>query len=292
MQRGYAKEKELTKAYIEALCEEYEKKTGNMVTDHMKNYLIQQYDRDKESVFEQFATEKTEQIHLDLLKERVKNGEELAKEQLQALADKYHIPEDQLEIPKDNPDLPFLHNFHTGEIPQEKHSNIKPDDPEYILRPYVHGIGNKPDTKIEMPLMAAAAGAAAAGNKRLASATLLTGAAAYGANVVNKKFKNEGIVLPGTDHVGPGNKILIGPARSKTDQVAKEHDIEYDTLINEAREGKYTEEEFKQKLFDIDKKAIDEFAKTDDWQGFIAKWGLKLKTNIEQTLDRPIYPGE
>lgn len=118
----------------------------------------------------------------------------------------------------------------------------------------------------------------------------LGGIAAIATSKSNNNEPKQGYVLPGTDYVGPGNDIHIGPARSGTDQVAKEHDIAYDKLIHKAQNGLLTEEEFKKQLYEIDNTAIQEFSKQEDWQSFIGKWGLKFKTSVEQTINKPIYP--
>ncbi|UUA80618.1 putative VP1 [Haiju virus] len=138
---------------------------------------------------------------------------------------------------------------------------------------------------------AIAAGAAAVGT----AATVAGGAVAWLASSYDSKSKEDqsprrGLVLPGTKYVGPGNDIHIDAPQHEADAVAKEHDVAYQLLIDEGKTGKLTEEQFKQKLFKIDKEAIDKFAQDKSWQSFVGNYGLKFKTYLEQTINKAIYP--
>nr|QTZ83159.1 MAG: structural protein [Motacilla cinerea ambidensovirus] len=130
------------------------------------------------------------------------------------------------------------------------------------------------------------------------AATAVGGAAIAGIGVGVKGLvdhvRNKGAVLPGTDFVGPGNPIDPKPARSETDQVAKEHDLGYDSLLNRARSEYITEEEFRREVQNLDDEAIhrfsEEYQKSGTWQAFVGKYGLKTKRLIEDVLGAPVYP--
>lgn len=119
---------------------------------------------------------------------------------------------------------------------------------------------------------------------------------AIGAAVSNQSDDKpkRGYVLPNSDYIGPGNDIHIGPARNAADQAAKEHDLEYEKIINEAR-GKYmSQQEFTNRIRQADKKAISEFEEdikqTGNWQAYVGKYGLKIKSGVETLIGKPIYP--
>lgn len=111
-----------------------------------------------------------------------------------------------------------------------------------------------------------------------------------GTKKIQQRMKEKGAVLPGSDYIGPGNPIHIAPARSEADQIAKEHDIAYEKLIQDAKNGILTEEEFKQKLYAIDDEAITKFGNDDSWHALIGRYGLKFKTTLEKTINKPLYP--
>lgn len=105
---------------------------------------------------------------------------------------------------------------------------------------------------------------------------------------------NKGAVLPGTDFVGPGNPIDPKPARSETDQIAKEHDVGYDNLLKRAQEEYLDEQTFREEVQKLDDTAIhrfeEEYRKSGTWQAFVGKFGLKAKRTLEAALGHPIYP--
>ncbi|XP_049955448.1 uncharacterized protein LOC126471369 [Schistocerca serialis cubense] len=105
---------------------------------------------------------------------------------------------------------------------------------------------------------------------------------------------HKGYNLPGSDYVGSGNPINIDAPRSGADAIAKEHDVGYDNLLKEARERPFTEEEFRQRVQQLDAKAIIDFAidwsHTRNWHSFVGKYGLKLKTAVEQRIGKTLYP--
>lgn len=130
------------------------------------------------------------------------------------------------------------------------------------------------------------------------AATAAGGAALAGIAVGIKKLvdhtTNKGAVLPGTDFVGPGNPIDPKPARSETDQVAKEHDLGYENLLNRAKSEYLSEEDFKREVYKLDDEAIhrfsEEYQKSGTWQAFVGKYGLKAKRLIEDVIGAPVYP--
>lgn len=107
------------------------------------------------------------------------------------------------------------------------------------------------------------------------------------------RTKEKGLVLPGSEYIGPGNPIPISATRNKADQIAKDHDVGYTKLIEEARQGKLTEDEFKIKLHKLDTKAIEDFEQevkeSGSWNAWIGAKGLKLKKTFEN-MYKPVYP--
>ncbi len=51
------------------------------------------------------------------------------------------------------------------------------------------------------------------------------------AGVAKGAIKGEGVVLPGSKYIGPGNKMNKGKPNSKADAYAFQHDIDYDDYI-------------------------------------------------------------
>lgn len=51
------------------------------------------------------------------------------------------------------------------------------------------------------------------------------------AKVVKTAAKGEGIVLPGSKYIGPGNRMDKGTPTSRADALAYQHDIDYDNYI-------------------------------------------------------------
>lgn len=108
-----------------------------------------------------------------------------------------------------------------------------------------------------------------------------------------------GVTLPGTDYVGPGNKIHIDAPRSEVDAIAKDHDVAYDRAphISATAHPDYKKQElerFKQHIANADAEAIEKFTKhwekDKNWQAFVAKYGLEAKQWIESVIGHPLYP--
>ncbi|AGZ03695.1 VP1 [Solenopsis invicta densovirus] len=105
-----------------------------------------------------------------------------------------------------------------------------------------------------------------------------------------------GVTLPGSDYIGPGNKIGIDAPRSAADQIGKFHDITYAELLEAARRGVITKKEFLYGINHTDKKHADLFDKewkeSGSWQAFIGKYGLNFKNYIEEKTGvlYPSYP--
>lgn len=84
-------------------------------------------------------------------------------------------------------------------------------------------------------------------------------------------------------HMGPGNKIKES-ALNELDNIAREHDIAYKNAITDAD------------VYEADKiflSAIDKYKSTswtDSGIKLLAKTGINLKTSVEQTLDKVLYP--
>lgn len=159
---------------------------------------------------------------------------------------------------------------------------------------------NIPESFETSPLLpgAASGGIASAtgGASTLATAGGLVGAAlgagALTTSIANR-YQNKGLVLPGTDYVGPGNKINIDAPRSGSDAIAKEHDIGYERIQALAARGDLTEREFAEHIEQLDTDAIRKFAEhfhtSGEWQSFVGRWGLYLKNRIE-AVTGPLYP--
>lgn len=103
----------------------------------------------------------------------------------------------------------------------------------------------------------------------------------------------KGLTLPGSDHIGPGNDIIMGAARSGADQVAKDHDIAYHNIIEFARQNALSSDEFRNMISSADQTAIDQFNKeiseTKTWQAYVGKYGLKIKKAFEDNV-KHVYP--
>lgn len=159
---------------------------------------------------------------------------------------------------------------------------------------------NIPETFETSPLLGSAS--AATGSAGIGGSNILAGGAAsvvagagLGAllSTVGNRYKDKGAVLPGTDYVGPGNKINIDAPRHASDVIAKGHDIGYEDIIQRARAGQLSEEEFARNIEQLDTEAIEKFAEnfrtSGEWQSFVGRWGLYLKNRIEQVTG-PLYP--
>jgi hypothetical protein len=48
---------------------------------------------------------------------------------------------------------------------------------------------------------------------------------------VKKAVKGEGLVLPGSKYIGPGNKMNLGKPRNRGDALAYQHDKDYDSML-------------------------------------------------------------
>nr|UCS96330.1 MAG: VP1 [Parvoviridae sp.] len=126
----------------------------------------------------------------------------------------------------------------------------------------------------------------------------VTGLAAGGIISGITKLKKEGITLPGTDYVGPGNPINIDAPRHNLDAIAKEHDVEYDRLLRYAQLTDLSPGQFKDLVSKADSKAIEAFHKdfeqSGDWRSFIAKHGLRIKQRLEDHIGSiyPQHPGQ
>lgn len=97
---------------------------------------------------------------------------------------------------------------------------------------------------------------------------------------------NGGLTLPGSDYIGPGNRIQIDAPKSASDAIAKYHDISYQELITAAQRGVISKKEFLYAINHTDKEYADQFDKewkeSGDWHAFIGKYGLKFKNYIEE----------
>lgn len=93
--------------------------------------------------------------------------------------------------------------------------------------------------------------------------------------------RGSGIVLKGSEFIGPGNPVDTNPARSRADQVAKEHDIAY----GEAQKA--------QEVIAADERAIagfrEAYAEDGNYHAKIGEIGLTLKKNVEK-LTGILYP--
>lgn len=124
---------------------------------------------------------------------------------------------------------------------------------------------------------------------------LLGGGAAVIGGTVGKVLENawsgKGAVLPGSEYIGPGNPIHIGPARNPADQVAREHDLGYDDLVKNPFKKRKT---FHEQVQDLDNTAIKDFDKayeeTGNINAKIGSIGLGIKRKVEDTLGYPLYP--
>ena len=134
----------------------------------------------------------------------------------------------------------------------------------------------------------------------VAGAAISAGLLAYTSynllNTTRRKFENEGLVLPNSEYIGPGNKIKIDAPRHRADVIAKDHDIGYTQLIELARRTEMSNDEFIKRVSALDKTAIEEFAadyKTSgSWQSYVAKYGLKIKSAVENIIgvQYPVQP--
>ncbi|UQS94399.1 MAG: structural protein [Corparats virus 3] len=116
------------------------------------------------------------------------------------------------------------------------------------------------------------------------------GAATYAAKKGTEYVTENGLTLPGTDYVGPGNKINIDAPRHETDAVAKEHDVAYET----AQQNAQSRDEFESHISAADNDAIaqfqDAYNANGDWQSKVAEYGLRAKSGVETAIGKVIYP--
>ena len=157
-------------------------------------------------------------------------------------------------------------------------------------------IGNLPNSE-HLPLLPTAGNSALAGS----ATSLATGAAGigiaagvgYGVNRLVNSIRQDGAVLPGTEYVGPGNPIRIGPARHETDQIARDHDLQYEEVIARARKNHWSEQQFAREIDRLDKEARDRFWRVystqGSWQSLVGSLGLGIKNKVEQHTG-VIYP--
>ncbi|KAL0120458.1 hypothetical protein PUN28_008284 [Cardiocondyla obscurior] len=144
-----------------------------------------------------------------------------------------------------------------------------------------------------------------AGSTSLGSSGVVSGLASAGgaltlggitAATVNRVL-DKGAVLPGTDYVGPGNKINIDAPRHESDAIAKEHDIAYDRLYKGASASKNSEDEryaqFEKAIRSADKEAIQKFKSHWDRRQvatLVGQYGLRVKGFLEDLFGHPLYP--
>lgn len=109
--------------------------------------------------------------------------------------------------------------------------------------------------------------------------------------------KGDGYTLPGSEYIGPGNDIKIGPARHPADQIARDHDLGYEEALRHATAAGFTKEQFDTEISKLDKTAWNSFlnrAKNHkDWRALIGYLGLRTKGFIEDKLgiQYPVFPG-
>lgn len=94
--------------------------------------------------------------------------------------------------------------------------------------------------------------------------------------------RRKGFLLPGHNYLGPGNPLENGPVKNKADQIAKEHDHQY----NKAN--------YKEDIYEADQQAIWEFAdnfkESPNIPSFLGAAGLGTKHLVEKSLNRVFYP--
>lgn len=102
-----------------------------------------------------------------------------------------------------------------------------------------------------------------------------------------------GITLKGTPHIGPGNTLDQGPARNEADQIARDHDIQYRDIIDQANQENWSAETFRAYIADADAVAIESFKKSYQndprWQAKVAEYGLRIKQTLEKLFGQ-LYP--
>lgn len=111
---------------------------------------------------------------------------------------------------------------------------------------------------------------------------------------VNVGVPGKGLTLPGTDHVGPGNDIIIGPARNMPDQIAKDHDMQYDRMLSRAKQEGVDEKEWRDMISKADQHTINQFKldmqRDGTWQSYLGHYGLRAKAAVENLYGGVIYP--
>lgn len=149
-----------------------------------------------------------------------------------------------------------------------------------------------PDTRIPIepvdiaettPLLGSAA---AVGNTGAAIGTVVGGLGlAAGAGYLANKISRDGAVLPGSEYIGPGNPIREGPARHPADQIARDHDIGYETALREAKAKGFTKKQFEEEISKLDNKAWNSFynrwRNDGDWRALVGYLGLRIKAGVE-----------
>lgn len=101
--------------------------------------------------------------------------------------------------------------------------------------------------------------------------------------------------LIGHKYLGPGNKYPNGKPVDKADQVAAEHDKFYSELLQVA--DSLSDSEFRSKVSEADKKAIQDFIRNFsedghdfDWWSAAGAAGLSIKAAVERAIGQIIYP--
>lgn len=106
-----------------------------------------------------------------------------------------------------------------------------------------------------------------------------------------------GATLPGSDYIGPGNKINVDAPRHEGDAIAKDHDVNYQNVIEEAVHNNWSFERFEKQIKQYDQRAIKEFAsdykRNNRWQSLVGHLGLRFKQFVEGYVGTlyPRFPG-
>ena len=90
--------------------------------------------------------------------------------------------------------------------------------------------------------------------------------------------KPRGLLLPGTNYIGPGNALDNGEPTNEADAVARTHDYAY--------EYARTEDD----IIQADAAAISDFAQVGGIYGYAGAIGLSIKSGVESLTGGVIYP--
>lgn len=115
----------------------------------------------------------------------------------------------------------------------------------------------------------------------------VAGGLGYGLKKIVDRTKSKGAVLPYSEFIGPGNPVNIGAAKDAAEQVAKDHDVIYDNIIKEPASNK---RQHLDNVLEADETAIKKFKEAGGVKGFIGETGLKVKTTLEKSIGKAIYP--